>query len=456
MRLANQTQLHQHQPDCALGITAIWLRLSEICMGCIMAALPSVLGIDFGTSNTAAGVAVDGVPRLIDIENGEQTLPTAVFFDFDEKQIVYGRPAQAALIGGDEGRYMRALKSLLGTSLMRESRMLLGKRMDFIAIVGRFLAEIKSRAEVATGQQFDRALSGRPVMFHSADSARNAQALVDLTECYHAAGFKDVRFMPEPEAAALANRAYLNPGDLGLIVDIGGGTSDFTLFRQQGDAGIEILGSNGLRLGGTDFDRQLSLNHVMPYLGMGSDIKHEFGGNTHAAPQSMFADLATWQKIPFLYTRETRRAAEDLARHAVQPDLLGRLVTVLTEELGHDLAFAVEAGKIAANNPNATALPEIKLDMLQKGLHVPLPAAMMMMTLADMAGKIGQAAKDTVDQAGLDHSEVSRLIFVGGSSLMGVVDTSLRSVFPKAEVHQAAALTGVVDGLALAAADAFD
>lgn len=421
-----------------------------------MAASPSVLGIDFGTSNSAAGVALDGVPQLIEVERGAQTLPTAVFFDFDERRIVYGRPAQEALIGGDEGRYMRALKSLLGTSLMRESRMLLGKRMDFISIVGRFLAEIKLRAEAATGQQFDRALSGRPVMFHSADAARNAQALIDLTECYHAAGFKDVKFMAEPEAAALANRAYLNPGDLGLIVDIGGGTSDFTLFRQQGDAGIHILASNGLRLGGTDFDRELSLKHVMPYLGMGSDIKHMFGGDTHVAPQSMFADLATWQKIPFLYTRETRRAAEDLSRHAVEPDLLARLVTVLEDELGHDLAFAVEAGKIAANDPDAMALPEIKLDMLERGLHLPLPAAMMAATLADMAGKIGETARETVAQAGMNTDDVTRLIFVGGSSLMGVVDTSLRRVFPQAEVHQAEALTGVVDGLALAAATAFD
>lgn len=421
-----------------------------------MAASPSVLGIDFGTSNSAAGVALDGVPQLIEVEQGAQTLPTAVFFDFDERRIVYGRPAQEALIGGDEGRYMRALKSLLGTSLMRESRMLLGKRMDFISIVGRFLAEIKLRAEAATGQQFDRALSGRPVMFHSADAARNAQALIDLTECYHAAGFKDVKFLAEPEAAALANRAYLNPGDLGLIVDIGGGTSDFTLFRQQGDAGIHILASNGLRLGGTDFDRELSLKHVMPYLGMGSDIKHMFGGDTHVAPQSMFADLATWQKIPFLYTRETRRAAEDLARHAVEPDLLARLVTVLEDELGHDLAFAVEAGKIAANDPEAMALPEIKLDMLERGLHLPLPAAMMAATLADMASKIGETARETVAQAGMNTDDVTRLILVGGSSLMGVVDTSLRRVFPQAEVHQAEALTGVVDGLALAAATAFD
>jgi hypothetical chaperone protein len=430
-------------------------RVSFIGHGVGRAMASSTLGIDFGTSNSAAGYSVDGAAHLIPVERGENTLPTALFFDNEEKRVVYGRAAQEALVAGDEGRYMRALKSLLGTPLMRESRMLLGKRMDFIAIVGRFLAEIKMRAETAAGQTFDRALSGRPVMFHSADEARNAQALVDLTDCYRLAGFSDVRFMPEPEAAALANRAVLEPGDLGLIVDIGGGTSDFTLFRQEGDAGIHILASKGLRMGGTDFDRELSLHHVMPHLGMGSEIRHVFGDETHPAPHAVFTDLATWQKIPFLYTREQRRAVDDLAKYAVEPDLLNRLVKVLEEELGHDIAFAVEAGKIAANTVDGTAPPEIRLDILERGLRVPLPTALMAATLADMAQGIADTALDLATQAHVAPEAVTKLIFVGGSSLMGVIDHAMRRAFPQASVHRGAAMTAVVEGLALAAPHAF-
>lgn len=414
------------------------------------------LGVDFGTSNSAVGFAIKGQPRLIDLEAGAQTMPTAVFFDFDAKQIVYGYPAQIALIGGDEGRYMRALKSLLGTSLMRESRMLLGKRMDFIAIVAAYLSEMKARAEAATGLQFDRALSGRPVLFHSANAARNAQAEVDLRDCYIAAGFKDVRFMAEPEAAALANRNVLEAGDLGLIVDIGGGTSDFTLFRQKGDSDIDILTSNGLRLGGTDFDRELSVQHVMPLLGRGTEIKHAFGGQTHTAPSGLFSDFATWQKIPFSYTHDTRRMAADLAKYAVEPDKLARLVRALGQELGHDIAFAVEGGKIAANDPNAKALPEIDLSVLETGLRVPVPAALLTYTLTGMAQEIAQAGLATVAQAGLGAGDVTKLILVGGSSLMGVVDVALRGAFPHAKVHRGAALTAIVDGLALASEGAFD
>jgi len=409
----------------------------------------TTLGIDFGTSNSAAGFARAGQPHLVTLEPGETTLPTAVFFDFDARRAVYGRPANAALIAGDEGRYMRALKSLLGTALMRESRMLLNERQDFITIIGRFLAELKARAERETGMTFTTALSGRPVRFHSADEARNAQALVDLTDCYAAAGFEAVKFLPEPEAAALASRDALGAGDLGLVVDIGGGTSDFTVFRNGNGAGIDILASHGIRLGGTDFDRKLSLDQVMPLLGMGSQIKHEFGDQTHTAPNTIFGDLATWQKIPFLYAADTRRAARDLAKYAVEKDKLARLVEVLEDELGHDLAFAVEAGKIAANTPDAAALPEIKLDILQKGLRLPLPAAMMWAALADSAAQVGVRA------AGIAPEEVNTLIFVGGSSLMAVVEGALTSRFPAAKVHRGAAMTGIVEGLAIASETAF-
>ncbi len=421
-----------------------------------MAQGSHTLGVDFGTSNSACGYAINGQAHLVEVAPGAQTLPTAVFFDFDAQKVVYGHPAQAALIGGDEGRYMRALKSLLGTGMMRESRMLLGKRRDFIAIIGDFLAELKQRAETTTGLRFDRALSGRPVLFHSADPRRNAQAEVDLCDCYQAAGFTDVRFMPEPEAAALASRAVSQPGDLGLIVDIGGGTSDFTLFRQKGAEEIDILGSNGLRLGGTDFDRELSLTQVMPLLGHGSQIRHAFGSETHTAPKAIFADLATWQKIPFLYGPDTRRMAADLAKYAVEPVRLARLVQVLQDELGHDVAFAVEAGKIAANDPGAMIPPEIDLRMLETDLRVPLPAALLTYTLAKMAQDIAKTALATVKNAGMVPGDLTKLILVGGSSLMEVVVSALARDFEHAEVHRGAAMTGIVEGLALASEAAFE
>jgi len=414
----------------------------------------ATLGIDFGTSNTAAGIAVDGVPQLIALEAEAQTLPTAVFFDFEAKEMRIGAAASDALLAGAEGRYMRGLKSLLGTRLIRERRVLLGERLDFIDIVARFLATVKSRAEAATGTRFDAALSGRPVRFHSADDARDAQALTDLREAYGRAGFDRVDFMNEPEAAALANRGALQPGDLGLVVDIGGGTSDFTLFRQRGNDEIDILASHGIRLGGTDFDRWLSIGRVMPQLGMGSEIRHAFGDDTHLAPNAIFNDLATWAKIPFLYGPDTRKAAAELHKFAEHPKRLARLIKVLDEELGHDLAFAVEAGKIRANGAGAEgdAEPVIDMSMLKPRATLPLPRDWMRKRLSKQAEKIAAAAEATLDDAGIEAAAVDRLIFVGGSSLMEVVEAALRARFPRAELHRGAALTAIVEGLALSSA----
>ena len=412
------------------------------------------LGIDFGTSNSAVGVCLDGTPQLIPLEDEATTLPTAVFFDFETQEMQIGTRASEALLAGHEGRYMRGLKSLLGTALVRESRMLLGERLDFIDIIARFLARLKERAEAATGQQFTHALSGRPARFHSDDDRRDAQALVDLTECYRRAGFEDVRFMKEPEAAALANRAVLAPDDLGLVVDIGGGTSDFTLFRQGEGQGIHILATNGVRIGGTDFDRRISIARVMPQLGMGSPIRHAFGTDTHLAPNAIFIDLATWAKIPFLYGPDTLKAARELQKYAVHEKRLARLVKVLEEELGHDLAFAVEAGKIMANTRDQ-AEPVIKVGMLKPGAVLPLPADLMNRKLSGLADQIADAASATLSQAEVRPDQVDRLIFVGGSSLMHVVEDALVSRFPSAELHRGAALTAIIDGLAIGSASAF-
>ena len=258
---------------------------------------PNTLGIDFGTSNSAAGVAVGGNPYLVELEPGERTLPTAVFFGVRPKRTRIGSQAVNALTDGEEGRFLRALKSLLGTPLMREDRMLGGERVDFIEVTARFLRAVKARAEAACRQEFTHALSGRPVRFHSKDEARNRQAETDLRDCYRAAGFADVRFMFEPEAAV--HSVAPEPG-LGLIADIGGGTSDFTVFEQDAAGQTRILASEGVRIGGTDFDRLLSIAHVMPLLGRGSPIRDAFGPGTLPAPARIYNDLATWQMIPYL------------------------------------------------------------------------------------------------------------------------------------------------------------
>lgn len=409
----------------------------------------ATLGIDFGTSNTAAGVLAAGRPHLITVEPGRKTLPTSVFFDYDRKVTTYGSVANAALIDGREGRFMRALKSVLGTPLMRERRQIAYARLTLLEVVAQFLQMIRERAEAETGQTYDVALSGRPVRFHSLDPVRNAQAEVDLREAYMIAGYKDVSFMYEPEAAALAS-GPLEAGALGLIVDIGGGTSDFSIFERQGDR-TRIIASHGVRVGGTDFDRAISITEVMPLLGRGAEVRNAIGDGRHTAPNAIFNDLATWQKIPFVYTPENRRMAEDFAKLGIDPVPFARLESVLDMELGHDIAFAVEAGKIQINKPDISDAG-IDLRVIERNLWARLTKAAMAAVLADHAAQIRQCAIETLAMADLAPDRISKIVFVGGSSLLHVVEDEMTALFPHAALERAEAFTAVADGLAIAAA----
>lgn len=412
-----------------------------------MAQHGPVLGIDFGTSNSAAGILLDGKPHLIEIEPGQKTLPTTFFFDFDTRQTLIGSPANAALIDGLEGRFMRALKRVLGTGLMHEKRQILNERVTFVDIIARFLSRIKTRAEVQTGLTFDTALSGRPVNFHSPGDTREAQAQEDLRQCYLAAGFNDVSFMAEPEAAAIASGAT---GGRGLIVDIGGGTSDFSLFETDANGQVTILATHGVRIGGTDFDRAINVDTVMPLLGKGTQLRKDTGAGLLTAPNAIFNDLATWEKIPFLYTAQTRRMANDMLTLAEEPTKLRRLLAVLDDELGHDLAFAVERGKIAANSPD-TALAHIELDMIERGLVAPLDALDITRCLSNFAIELHKAAQDTLQMANCAPQSVHHVVYVGGSSLMSLVPQAMTALFPNAEHGFTEVFTAVADGLAIAA-----
>ena len=409
----------------------------------------NTLGIDFGTSNSAAGVCAGGRPFLIPSEPGETTLPTSVFFGVGRSEMTIGNMANRALINGDEGRYMRALKSVLGTSLMGEKRTFLGEKMDFYDIIGQFLSVVKTRAEAACHQPFDYALSGRPVRFHSRDADRNAKAQSDLVECYLRAGFKDVRFMFEPEAAALATQ-FIGDEGLSLIVDIGGGTSDFSVFR-SGTDGVEVLASHGVRVGGTDFDKRLSVDHVMPLLGRGALIRKEMGSGTMTLPNSMFQQLATWEQIPFMYGHDVKRDVARMQRLAVDPPVLARLSYLLEMELGHDVAFAVEAGKIKANSGDG-AEARIDLSILEKGVFAPLGRDQLAVSLAEHVQEVVAAALATFEQADCTAEQINRIIFVGGSSLLRPIQSAMQTACVNAELAYADAFTAVIDGLALASA----
>jgi hypothetical chaperone protein len=318
-------------------------------------------GLDFGTSNTTLALHLDGRAMLCPLEGDAVTLPSAVFFDFEEHVVRYGRDAVRTYVDGAEGRLLRALKSVLGSQLINETTLVQRKRVEIRAIIGLFVRHVKAVAErylAGRGGGLDSVVLGRPVRFVDDDDAADRQAESELVAIAKSEGFRHVETQFEPIAAALTYEQSLDREELSLVVDLGGGTSDFVIARlspqraRQSDRAADILGRSGVHIGGTDFDRRLSIDRAMPHLGY--DVR--LGPKRLPMPRHLFHDLATWHKIQFLYTPQNHAYLRTVLPTADHPELVRRLMYVLTRHKGHQIAGEVEAAKIALSDAAEAAL----------------------------------------------------------------------------------------------------
>src|SRR5437899_4460850 len=121
-------------------------------------------GLDFGTSNSAIGVARGDDLALAPLENGKTLMPSAVFFDYESRgRVLFGSDAIAAYVGQTEGRLMRALKTILGSPLIGEKTSVGGRMVPLTEVVGIFVRHLKRKAEAFAGTEVTAVVHGRPV-----------------------------------------------------------------------------------------------------------------------------------------------------------------------------------------------------------------------------------------------------------------------------------------------------
>ena len=257
---------------------------------------PLACGIDFGTSNSSVGVCDANGPRLLPIQNGATSVPTALFYSLDDDSATFGHEALERYFAREPGRYLRAIKSVLGTALFDETTQVKRRRITFGEIVAAFLRYLRTSAGETLGAPPVRVVLGRPAFFVDDDPDADMRAQHQLETAARTAGFDDIAFQFEPIAAALDYEQSVRTEEIALVADIGGGTSDFSVVRvspqraRSSDRRNDILGFTGVHIGGTDFDRQLAMAAVMPALGLHSPLNRK----GLDAPSWYFSDLATW------------------------------------------------------------------------------------------------------------------------------------------------------------------
>jgi hypothetical chaperone protein len=409
---------------------------------------PGTLGIDFGTSNSAMAWATpQGTAQLMALEGEALAMPTAVFYNAEDGTTHFGRDAIGHYLEGTEGRLMRSLKSLLGSPLLMETTQIGHQQISFQDIIATFLTTLRERATQSLGFAPTRVVMGRPVHFVDDDAERDAQAEASLRQAAQAVGFENVSFQLEPIAAALDYERRLRQDSTVLVVDLGGGTSDFTVVRlgpermQQADRSADILATTGVHIGGTDYDQKLSLEQVMPLLG----YRH-IGPEQREVPSRVFFDLSTWHLIHWQYQPKAIAHAKTLRSNYSQAHLHERLMQVLTERHGHLMAHEVEQAKIRCSVTDADT--RIDLSLIELGLQAALGVADMHAHLAGLLARTVACARECVQAAGLTDRQIDAIYLTGGSSALRTFQRALQTAFPGVPLVEGDLFGGVASGLA--------
>lgn len=418
--------------------------------------------IDFGTSNSAIAIpdrsTAGGAMRLVELEPGHPTMPTAVFYFVEGPETngpprAFGRAALAAYVDGVDGRLMRSMKSILGSSLVDQTTDVGGGRgAKYLDIIGGYLLHLKNAAERAAGQRIEQVVMGRPVYFVDDEPERDAKAQASLEAAARAVGFREVHFQYEPIAAAFDYERQAEREEIVLVADIGGGTSDFSVVRvgparaSRLERKDDILGNHGVHIAGTDFDRRIELASILGEFGYGAFGPSVAGAPAREVPSGVYFDLATWHLINTVYNPQRVAELRQMRSFYAEPLHHQRLMTVVNERLGHELASRAEAAKIAVADGGDV---RIDLSHVERHLATTLNERDAVQAIEGDLARIVEAARETVVQAGLQPSQIDALYFTGGSTGLRLLAQQISAAFPKARAVRGDRFASVATGLAL-------
>jgi hypothetical chaperone protein len=232
------------------------------------------------------------------------------------------------------------------------------------------------------------------------------------------------------------------------VVDLGGGTSDFSIVRvsphraKAVDRQSDILATAGVHVGGTDFDRLLSLKSVMPELGYQTPT----ADGKRPLPSAPYVDLATWHRINHLYDPAMLRQLRHTEKEARDPERVDKMLSIVAHREGHRLAGAVEDAKIALTDTDKTTL---QFDGEEVELHPAIGRAALTQAIAHSIDRIEDKLREVVAVAGLTADRIDTLILTGGSTRIPMILQRLRANFANARFVETDAFGSVGLGLAL-------
>ena len=327
-----------------------------------------IIGIDLGTTNSCVAVMEGGEPTVIANAEGSRTTPSVVAFSKDGERMVGHVAKRQAITNPD--RTISSIKREMGTNYTVAVD---GKNYTPQEISAIILQKLKSDAEAYIGSPVTQAVITVPAYFTDAQR----QATKDAGKI---AGLEVMRIINEPTAAALAYGVDKENDQKIMVYDLGGGTFDVSII-EMGDGVQEVLATAGNnRLGGDDFDKRI-MDHII------GDFKSQTGID-------LTGDKMAMQRI--------KEAAEK-----AKIDLSG----VTSADI--NLPF-ISADQTGPKHYEAT-LTRAKFNELTADL------------VDSTMGPVRQALSD----AGLNPSDIDKVLMVGGSSRIPAVNDAIKNFMGK-------------------------
>jgi len=354
--------------------------------------MAKIIGIDLGTTNSAAAVMEGGEPTIIPSAEGDRLVPSVVAMNKNHERIV-GRPARNQAVVNPENtinsikRFMGGKYNSPGVERARKMvsyetkeapngdvRVVMdGKEYSPPEISAMILAKIKSDAEDYLGEPVTQAVITVPAYFN--DSQRNA-----TKDAGKIAGLEVLRIINEPTASSLAYGLDKKQNEVIAVYDLGGGTFDISIL-DVGEGVFQVRSTSGdTFLGGDDFDQR-----IIDYLA--DEFKKDDG-----------IDL-----------REQRQALQRLREAAEKAKI--ELSSMQQTEINLPYITADASGpKHLVKKFTRSKLEQLTGDLIEKSM---------------------KPVKQALDDAGLKPADIDEVVLVGGMTRMPAVQQAVTKFFGK-------------------------
>lgn len=452
------------------------------------------IGIDFGTSNSAAAVFDGEQVTLIKLAAPDSVMPSANYIDKAFRTSI-GQQAIDDYIAGNRGRKVELSVEVLGEArsgtgggesamggpgesdtttvygqafndsslpgrLFRGTKRLLGntttdrtlvfdKAFRLVALVSPILVGIRKSIERTIGETTNHACLGHPVNFEGIESERNNIALERLGEAYGHAGITDQSFCPEPTAATISflHNHPQSDDELVLTVDFGGGTLDFSILRRDG-ATFQVQATHGVALGGDRIDQTIFRELVFPLLGRGERWRRMIDGaevDTLFPFDELEELLINWPVSYMLnQNKYTVAVMQRMAESDPGAEKFQRLYDLIQQNYSYQVFEAIKEFKAQLSVEDSALLdiPEIDIEVVVERWEFET-------MISDLLFEFEQAITVVLEKANCRADDIDLVLRTGGSSLIPAVKEILDNQF-RGKVVEHDPFTSVAAGLAIA------